>query len=187
MGQMGFLHKDMWRGNSDVKKGQMGILHKEMWRGNSDFKKEEGWKRLLRRHRCTCSAMQHTFLPRYDLWIEIYLRSHTQLISNWCELGIGDPSRSVSRKHVFLFQWTVNGDNGTDGILAQRHVEGELRVQLGGFRNMSKMVGGPAWETNSKIGNATHILAAQVRLKWIDIYLRSHTQLINYWCVLDST
>ena len=38
---MGFLHKDMWRGNSDVKKGQMGILHKEMWRGNSDFKKED--------------------------------------------------------------------------------------------------------------------------------------------------
>ena len=52
LGQMGFLHKDMWRGNSDVKKGQMGILHKEMWRGNSDFKKEDsespakGWKKL---------------------------------------------------------------------------------------------------------------------------------------------
>ena len=74
-------------------------------------------------------------------------------------MGIGDPSRSVSRMHVFLFQWTVNGDNGADGNLAQRHVDGELRFQLGRFGIMSKMVEGAAWETNSKIGNATHILA----------------------------
>ena len=64
--------------------------------------------------------------------------------------------------HVFLFQWTVNGDNGTDGILAQRHVEGELRLQEGGFGIMSKTVDAAARETHSKIGNATHILAAQV-------------------------
>ena len=55
--------------------------------------------------------------------------------------------------HVFLFQCTVNGDNGTDGILAQRHVEGELRFQEGG------RVEAAAPETHSKIGNATHIIA----------------------------
>ena len=61
--------------------------------------------------------------------------------------------------HVFLFQWTVNGDNGADGNLAQRHVEGELRLQEGGFGIMSKTVDAAARETHSKIGNATHILA----------------------------
>ena len=55
--------------------------------------------------------------------------------------------------HVFLFQWTVNGDNGADGNLAQRHVEGELRFQEGG------RVEAAARETHSKIGNATHVLA----------------------------
>ena len=61
--------------------------------------------------------------------------------------------------HVFLFQWTVNGENGADGNLAQRHVDGELRVQEGGFRNMSKMVEEAAQEMHSKIGIVTHILA----------------------------
>ena len=64
-----------------------------------------------------------------------------------------------------LFQWTANGDNGADGHPAQRHVEGELRFQEGGFRIKSTMVEAAAWETKSKIGNATHILAAKVRLK----------------------
>ena len=50
--------------------------------------------------------------------------------------------------HVFLFQWTVNGDNGTDGILAQRHVEGELRCQEGGFGIMSETVEEAARETH---------------------------------------
>ena len=87
------------------------------------------------------------------------MRSHTQLISNWCELGIGDPSRSVSRMHVFLFQWTANGDNGADGHLARRHVEEAFRPKQGGFRNMRKMVEEAAWEKHSKIGDATQIIA----------------------------
>ena len=68
--------------------------------------------------------------------------------------------------HVFLFQWTVNGDNGTDGILAQRHVEGELRCQEGGFGIMSGLSMGTMGqmgilhrETHSKIGNATYTFA----------------------------
>ena len=61
--------------------------------------------------------------------------------------------------NAFLFQWTVNGDNGTDGNLAQRHVDGELRFQGGEFRIMSKMVEEAARETHSKIGNATQMLA----------------------------
>ena len=120
--------------------------------------------------------MQHTFLPRYDLWIEIYLRSHTQLISNWCELGIGYPSRSVSRMHVFLFQWTVNGDNGADGHLAQRHVEGELRFQPGGVKNKRRMEESTVWDKQPKNNNAIWILA-QVWLKWIEIYLKSQFEL----------
>ena len=39
-----------------------------------------------------------------------------------------------------FFQWTVNGDNGADGHLARRHVEGELRFQEGGFGITSKRV-----------------------------------------------
>ena len=58
-----------------------------------------------------------------------------------------------------FFQWTANGDNGADGQLAQRHVEGELRFQQGGFRIMRKVVEEAAGGTNSKIGNATQILA----------------------------
>ena len=46
---------------------------------------------------------------------------------------IGDPGRSVSSKHVFLFQWTANGDNGADGHLALRHAEEVSRFQEGGF------------------------------------------------------
>ena len=89
------------------------------------------------------------------------MRSHTQLISNLCELGIWDPSRSVSRIHVFLFQWTADGDNGAGGHLARRHVEEARRPKQGGFRNLSKMVEGHVWERHSKIGVATHIPAEQ--------------------------
>ena len=78
-------------------------------------------------------------------------------------MGIGYPSRSVSRMHVFPFQWTVNGENGADGNLAQRHVDGELRVQEGGFRNMSKMVERHVLERHSLIGIATKSLAPQQR------------------------
>ena len=46
-------------------------------------------------------------------------------------------SRSVSRTHVFLFQWTANGNNGADGHLASRHVEEASRPQQG--RNKCKM------------------------------------------------
>ena len=70
------------------------------------------------------------------------------------ELGI---QVDKSQESIFsFFQWTVNGDNGADGHLAQRHVEGELRFQQGGFRNM---VEAGAWEIHLKIGNATQILA----------------------------
>ena len=62
------------------------------------------------------------------------------------------------KNNVFLFQLTVNGDNGADGILAQRHVEGELRFQEGGFGIMSKTVEGHVWERHSKIEVATNIL-----------------------------
>ena len=87
------------------------------------------------------------------------MRSPKQLISNWCESGLWDPIRSVSRNHVFLFQWTANGDNGADGHLARRHVEEAFRPKQGGFRNTSKMVDAAAWKTNSEIGDAIQILA----------------------------
>ena len=74
-------------------------------------------------------------------------------------MGIGDPSRSVSRIHVSLFQWTVNGDNGADGHLAQRHVEGELRFQQGGLKNKRRMEEESVWETHSEIGIVTQVLA----------------------------
>ena len=87
------------------------------------------------------------------------MRTPKQSISNWCELGLRDPIRSVSRNHVFLFQWTANGDNGADGHLARRHVEEAFRPKQGGLKNMSKVVDAAAWETNSNIGNATQIHA----------------------------
>ena len=72
---------------------------------------------------------------------------------NWAQ------RRSVSKTHVFLFQWTVYGDNGADGHLARIHVEEAFRLQQGGFRSMRKMVEEAAWETHSEIGDATHVLA----------------------------
>ena len=71
--------------------------------------------------------------------------------------------RSVSRTHVFLFQWTADGDNGADGHLARRHVEEAFRPKLGGFINMRKMVEGHVWERHSKIDVATKSLAEQRR------------------------
>ena len=69
--------------------------------------------------------------------------------------------RSVSRTHVFLFQWTADGDNGAGGHLARRHVEEAVRPKQGGFRNMRKMVEAHVQEGHSKIGIATHIPAEQ--------------------------
>ena len=66
--------------------------------------------------------------------------------------------RSVSRTHVFLFQWTADGDNGADGHLARRNVEEAFRPKQEGFRNMSKMVEDHVWERHSKIGIATQSL-----------------------------
>ena len=71
---------------------------------------------------------------------------------NWAQ------SRTDLIIHVFLFQWTANGDNGADGHLAHRHVEEAFRPKLGGFRNMRKMVEGHVWERHSKIEVATNIL-----------------------------
>ena len=82
-----------------------------------------------------------------------------QLISDWFELGIWDRSRSVSRVHVFLSQWIVNGDNGADGHLVRRHVEGELRFQQGGLKNKRRMEEESVWETHSEIGIVTQVLA----------------------------
>ena len=90
------------------------------------------------------------------------MRSPKQLISNWCELGLWDPIRSVSRNHVFLFQWTANGDNGADGHLARRHVEEAFRPEQGGLRNERKMVEATV-ETHLKIGVATQILSQRQR------------------------
>ena len=61
--------------------------------------------------------------------------------------------------NAFLFQWTVNGDNGADGHLAQRHVEGELRFQQGGLRDKRKMEEETVWNEKPKHSNATGILA----------------------------
>ena len=68
-------------------------------------------------------------------------------------------SRSVSRTHVFLFQWTANGNNGADGHLASRHVEEASRPQQGGLRNKHKMEEKTVWDEQPKHSNATQILA----------------------------
>ena len=64
-----------------------------------------------------------------------------------------------------FFQWTANGDNGADGHLAQRHVEGDFRPKQGGLKNKRRMEEESVWETHSEIGIATQVLAAEVRLK----------------------
>ena len=71
----------------------------------------------------------------------------------------------MSRRRIRNHEWTVNGDNGADGNLAQRHVEGELRFQQGGLKNKRRMEEESVWENHSEIGIATQVLAAEVRLK----------------------
>ena len=84
------------------------------------------------------------------------MRSHAQLVSK----------EDQSKQPMFsFFQWTANGDNGADGHLAQRHVEGELRFQQGGLKNKRRMEEESVWETHSEIGIATQIIATEVRLK----------------------
>ena len=73
--------------------------------------------------------------------------------------------RSVSRTHVFLFQWTADGDNGADGHHAQRPVEEAARPRQGGLKNKRRMEEESVWESHSEIGIATQVLAAEVRLK----------------------
>ena len=63
------------------------------------------------------------------------------------------------KNNVFLFQWTVNGDNGADGHLARRHVEEASGLQQGGLRNKRKMEEKTVWDEQPKNSNATQILA----------------------------
>ena len=70
-------------------------------------------------------------------------------------------SRSVSRTHVFLFQWIVNGDNGADGHLARRHVEEAFRPKQGGLRNERKMVETNVWDAKPEKSVAIQVLAQQ--------------------------
>ena len=64
--------------------------------------------------------------------------------------------RSVSRTHVFLFQWTADGDNGADGHHAQRPVEEAARPRQGGLKKERKMVDANVYDAGDRdVGVAT--------------------------------